>query len=370
MNARLWVAAAIAASGAAAQPQQNSGSGDGGSSVFTLGLIGVDATTSSSAAPSQQYFLEFDVMMPLGRERAENPKPPLEHKSWFWFSPRLASVPTAASTSLSSLSSSSIAAGAGAQNIAGITQTFDLEGGFEYNPFSPWNGAQAGWGNSWNRTSIALIAGGGLLTPFSSAAPSEDSLTPNLAAQFQDNPALAAQFPQLAGALCNDGYTANSCPASKTAQSVVAFVPGNRSRLYRDYYAGLRLRTFYFAGDCATSTPSCKVQNTYPGTFDLRFGQDETVTAGHLTGVVMTLAASYPLPGSQGTVRVFGAMFTRLAGNRTTPALALAPVTSTLAISDPSVVVQPFSPTDQDYFRLGLGVDLVPLISKWIGGSR
>lgn len=352
-----------------------------GSSLFTLGLIGIDATSSGSSGPTEQYFVEFDVLTPVGwcnRNRTADRRYSLQHKCWIWFSPRLASAPTANTSALSSLSSSSFSSGASGESVAGITQTFDFQGGFEYSPLAPWNGAEAGWQNNWSRSSISLIAGGGLVTPFNAATSSEYSLSPALAAQFQANPSLAVQFPQLAAALCNNlnsyftGISSYACPASQSRATTVAFVFPNRSRLYRDYYAGFRLRTFYLTGDCKNppeESPGCKVQNTYPGTLDVRFGQDETVTAGHLTGFVMTIAGSYPLPGSKGSVRVFGSFFTRLAGNRSMPSLALAPVASTVAITDPSVVVQQVSPIDQDYFRLGLGVDLVPLISKWIGNK-
>jgi hypothetical protein len=46
-------------------------------------------------------------------------------------------------------------------------------------------------------------------------------------------------------------------------------------------------------------------------------------------------------------------------------ALVLIPSTSFTSLDDPTVVVQPIQPSDQDYFRLGLGVDLVALIHKF-----
>jgi hypothetical protein len=80
---------------------------------------------------------------------------------------------------------------------------------------------------------------------------------------------------------------------------------------------------------------------------------------------VMTLAATYPVPGTQGALRIFGAMYLRLHSNQSTPALALVAPSTAVPVTDPSVIVQPISPTDQDYYRLGIGADLIAIFSKW-----
>jgi hypothetical protein len=153
----------------------------------------------------------------------------------------------------------------------------------------------------------------------------------------------------------------------------VAFVFPNRSRFYRDFFGGFRLRTFYFKGDCGhdRDSPACKLTNTYPGTFDLRFGEDETVTAGKFLPFVVTLAGSYPLPvpGAGGTIRIFGSAYLRTVTNRNTQALALVPAASFTSIDNPTVVVQSIQPIDTDYYRLGFGVDLVALFGK-LGGNK
>jgi hypothetical protein len=189
---------------------------------------------------------------------------------------------------------------------------------------------------------------------------------------------LVSLYPQLALALCNYGYSGAACPTTPPAvnpsgvPSIVAFVTPARARFYRDFYAGIRLRTFYLKGACPDpslhlSETGCKLDNTFPGTFDIRFGEDETVTAGRLVPLVMTLAANYPLPGTNGSVRVFGSVYLRMQANRNSNPLALVPAASYATLDQPSVVVQPVAASDQDYYRLGLGVDLVPLIARWTG---
>ena len=363
------------------------------SSLYTLGMAGVNVTGAGSSGPSQQFFAEFDVMAPLpwlppACPRGKSTSYPLSQRCWVWFDPRIASIPSQTSTALSSVSSpASLTGGLNSQSLGQITQTFEFQTGIEYYlDRSPWFGRQFGFNDSWARISGSLIAGGGVVTPFNtvSSAP-EYTLNANLAQQFLDTPSLVSQYQDLARGLCNYGLstgnpTGLTCPSPlpNPKPTTVAFLYPNRSRFYRDFYAGLRLRTFFLTGNCPDPsdyyttekpTTSCKVQNTYPGTFDFRFGEDETVTAGKLRPVVMTVVGNYPLPGTAGAVRIFGSAYLHLKGNKNTPALVLVPTTSSTPISDPSVVVQQIATSDQDYFRLGLGVDLIALISKWTTAS-
>jgi hypothetical protein len=345
-------------------------------SLFTLGLAGINATGSSSSGPSQQYFAEFNLLSPIpGCPGGDKAGYSLQRRCWVWIDPRIASVPSQNSATISSLTSTSaLTSGIGSQSLSQITQSFEFQGGFEWYPMRPWRGAQFGWNQSWSRTSVSLVVGGGSVTPFSGATgASEFGLNPNLAQQFVNSPILAAQYPQLAFAL-QCAYPASGTPPAgcpKTTPTTVAFVFPNRSRFYRDFFAGLRLRTFYFHGDCLDNGPTCKISSTFPGTFDLRFGEDESVTAGKFLPFVVTITGSYPLPipGSSGSIRIFGSAYLRTASNRNTQALALVPAASFTSIDNPTVVIQSIQPIDTDYYRLGFGVDLVALLSK-LGGSK
>ena len=350
-----------------APPATAAASATGASStLYTLGVAGLNAMGTSSSGPSQQYFASFSLLTPLPVH--SNDKDPLQDPVWAWFDPRIASIPSANSAQLSALSSSSsLTTGLGTQKVTDITQSFEFQGGLEWYPIVPAKGAR--WGSA--STTFSLVAGFGVETPFnSSTTPTEFGLNANLAKQFQQNPSLATIYPNLATALAC--FTANppTCSASTPpSQTTVAFVFPNRSRFYRDWFGGIRLRTFYYGGDQG-ACPGKKVCDIYPGTFDMRFGEDETVTSGHLIPLVMTLTGSYPLPGTQGVLRIFGETHLRLKGNRNMPTLAATPSTTFTAISDPTVVVQSINPVDTDYYRLGLGIDIVPLISKWLNSSK
>jgi hypothetical protein len=347
-----------------------------GSSLYTLGLAGINVTGSSTSGPSQQYFAEFNLIAPLPwlplACSSNSNDDILSRRCWVWLNPRIASVPTTSSTALSSFNSSSLITGIGSQSIGGITQSFEFQAGGEFYIAKP----SKTWGlePSWAKTGISMIFGGGALTPFNSitSAP-EFGLNTNLAQQFSQNTALATQYPQLAGALCSGygftGSTTFTCPtAPSTKPTTVAFVFPNRSRFYRSFYGGFRLRFFYFTGKC-TGANDCQVANIYPGSFDVRFGEDESVTAGHLVPLVMTLTGTFPVPGTKGVVRVFGSSYTRLQRNVNTPALVLVPSTSFLSLDNAQVAVQPIQRSDLDYFRLGVGVDLVALIGKFTSAA-
>jgi Bacterial Ig domain len=382
-------------------------SGGTSSSLYTLGLTGINVTSTSTSGPKQQYFAEFDLIAPVhwlgrgcwrpatdsngkqlppvkGKTVRDDEIYPLAGRCWVWLNPRIASVPSEASTALSSIgSTSSLTQGIGSQSLGQITQTFEFQAGLEYYVIKPWYGALFGSNDSWAKTTVSLILGGGTVTPFNATSTaSEFGLNNNLGQQFNqsvlsgEKPSLPSLYPQLAAALCNFGFTGSpnvTCPnPAVPGVKTIAFVFPNRSRFYRDYFGGVRLRTFYFKGNCqkaangltlATGDP-CKPTDNYPGTFDARFGEDETVTGGKLRGVVLTLTGSYPLPGTSGALRIFGATYLRLHKNKNATALILIPSTNFTSLDDASVVAQPIQPSDQDYFRLGVGVDLVALIHK------
>jgi hypothetical protein len=357
--------------------------------LYTLGLAGLNVAGTSNSGPTQQYFVSFDTRLPLpflGRSACASPDEDyvMDYKCWLWINPRIASAPAPASTTLKSFSSvGALTSGIGGETLGQIAQTLEFHSGMEYSlfhgPHVPTSSTSA------FRGVFSLILGGGIVTPINSTSDASIFvLNANLGNQFTENSLLANNSPQsfantypaLAAALCSHfGYTSTpACTPSAVTYGNVAFVLPNRSRFYRDYFAGIRLRTYFFSGDCSKKnsavtdgTPSsCKVANIHPGSFDIRFGQDETVTGGYFRGITMTSTASYPLPGTSGAVRIFGSTYLSLNRNKNTQPLALVASSSTIPITDPSVVIQPITASNQDYYRIGLAADLIPIIAKWV----
>jgi len=344
---------------------------------FTLGLFGINATGSSSSGPSQQYFAELDLLaplrwLPLGCSDENND--PLARRCWVWFNPRVASVPAASSTALSSLTSAGLTTAFGSQTVGQITQSLEFQTGAEYYLIKSSDTRFWGMGKSWVKSGLSFIFGGGTLTPFNSISTApEFGLNTNIAQQFNQNASLAPLYPQLALGLCNYGLTSTmttTCPTTPpaTKPTTVAFVFPNRSRFYRGFYGGLRMRFFYFTGSCEAKSASgtCEAMNIFPGTFDLRFGEDESVTGGHLVPFVVTLTGSFPIPGTKGALRIFGTSYLRTYRNQNTTTLILVPSSNFTSLDNPAVVVQPIQRSDQDYFRLGVGLDVFPLLSKFL----
>src|SRR2546426_7657850 len=74
-----------------------------------------------------------------------------------------------------------------------------------------------------------------------------------------------------------------------TGKDFVAFATRDRDRFFRQYYAGFRLKTYYFnnAGNPV---------HRFPAMFDLTLGQNEAVTGGRVRGAVFRFDLFYPLP--------------------------------------------------------------------------
>jgi len=145
---------------------------DATSSLYTLGIAGIDATGASSAPTSAEYFAEFNLIAPLRffGPQCGGSTDPLEGSCWVWFNPRIASVPVAANTALSSLStSSSLVTGLAGTPVQQLTQSFQFQGGGEVYFIKPKKGAPFPFLNGSAKTSLSFILGAGATTPVSNA---------------------------------------------------------------------------------------------------------------------------------------------------------------------------------------------------------
>ncbi len=110
------------------------------------------------------------------------------------------------------------------------------------------------------RTSLSFIAAGGAITPLSS---DKGALFFKVPTETEpQNAAFFKAFPEAAG------------------KKNIAFVASERSRFFRHYYAGFRLKTFF----------DDKEIKYVPAMFDVTFGQNEAIT-NRLQGIVMRLDA-------------------------------------------------------------------------------
>jgi hypothetical protein len=181
------------------------------------------------------------------------------------------------------------------------------------------------------------------------------------------------------------GQALSACPASGTAPSncvcpattpstsatapscisTLALLSKDRARFMRQWFAGLRLKTHYFtSAGIPISRP--------PATLDVSIGQNEEVTAGHLSGFVLRMEGFYPLPFQQlHMIYLFGRAYLKISGNPglSNPYVLLPPPTPTPpatapAIGSPGVLSLTLPVPSRDIYSLGIGVDLLQVVSK------
>jgi hypothetical protein len=309
----------------------------GDRNLYWMILAGIDLTSTTSG-PNQQWFARASLMEKL----LSYPGASKQHGVWGWLDAKIGSMPTQKTSALSSLSSvSSAVSSSGIQSVGDIAQTLEFRTGLSF----------------YLSRRIGFISGFGGSSPINPVSGAQEySLSGNLYKQFANqSPAsqsLQQTYPQLWNALQTNQpiqgcYTTTPAPSGCT--TTVAFVLPNRSRFYRSYFGGLRLWTK--EGD----------QSIFPGLLDLTVGQNETVTGGVLRGVVLTLTGDYPLAG--GTFRLFGSAFMRISSNTNGVTMDMSPVTSAVSPTSSSVVIQSTVPLDQDYFRVGVAVDIVKVLA-------
>lgn len=359
---------------------------------FTQAVVGVDMSAPTSNTIKQSYFVDFDLLAPLKMfPFVKKNEDPLENRLWVWLNPRVTSLPQAANFSAVSTINETGSFFDAVKNgkLNDIVNGLDINGGFEYALVKPRDGIP--WWNEYVNTqarmSPSLIAGVGVSTPFSTNRTEVSSTVTQAVCDAFGAPA-GQQFSDKNGLVCT--YTDASGNVQSTPfikvdptndpnhglRSYVDFYTPDRSRFFRRYYAGLRFKTYFFSqnvhsyckpfesrpgdeGDCAAP------YDIFPGIIDLTFGRDEAVTAGRLSGWLFRIEGVYPLPWYQG-IHIFGSIYTKLASSRAdqpfTPYTIQAPQAG--AATDLNTFRYGVHLLDRDYFRVGIGVDLIQVFKK------
>ena len=139
----------------------------------------------------------------------------------------------------------------------------------------------------------------------------------------------------------------------------IAFITSERDRFLRQYYAGLRFKTY--------TKEAGEIQNVFPSMLDVTFGQSEAVTGGKLHKFVFGLDGFYvlPFPDKYRFLYLFGSAKFKVGGPKSiqTPFL-LETSASSVKLTDPSVFIADPRPSNRDVYRIGFGVDLFELFRK------
>jgi len=309
-----------------------------------------------------------------------------------------------------------------------IAKGLDVSGGLEIALLKPHSGI--GWWaeypNTKARMGVSWIGGVGVSTPFSTDKTDVTSKVNQSICDAYNNPS-ATNFT----CVTPSGQNGPVIRVGTDDKPFITFVTPDRSRFFRRFYTGMRLKTFFFnqsiKGNCyprksddsdqstqkskrtlsnqtdknkedrenASSQDASNVvatqtvdtagkalkkpatldedpcqetpYNVFAGIIDMTFGKDEAVTGGHLKGWLFRIEASYPLPFYPG-MHVFGSIYTGGKDPKLPPFNAIAiqapDNNATITPNDSNTFRFQVPPLNRDYFRIGIGVDLVQLFKK------
>src|SRR5262249_41114359 len=132
-----------------------------------------------------------------------------------------------------------------------------------------------------------------------------------------------------------------------TGKTIIAFVPSDRDRFFRTYFAGIRLKTYFSEDDYKRP----------PAMLDITFGQIEAVTGGRLRGGVFRIEGFYPLPinftsDKTGFLYLFGSANMKFSRTNIQDPLILAPAPSTTPFPASNVVFITVPQLNRDYYRI------------------
>lgn len=302
-------------------------------------IVGFEQAGVSAAQSQQNFFMDLYYDRPLAFNDDEDLGPALRS----WGNLRITSVPQQINTDVATFAST-FAQQVGQLKVNQVAQAFEFLGGVQYRLWA--SGRDPDYASSdpvhdpnvHNRVSVNFILGGGVITP----------LSPKDSVQIFDVPANQPNFftlyPQASG------------------KQFVAFTLPDRDRFFRQAYGGFRLMT-HFLRDTRTRAPEM---------FDLTYGFNESITGGRIHGGVMRLEGFVPIPyANLSWIYLFGTGMFKPGAHATIahPFLLASAPAGTLP-TDPNAVIISTPQADRDYYRVGIGIDLVDLLKKsWGKGT-
>jgi hypothetical protein len=306
---------------------------------FSRAIVGFEQAGASSAKSVQKYFFDLTISAPLPFQRRIDPY--FGARGRGWGSVRVTSVPQQISTPVGTFATG-FATQVSNVKVNEVAQAVEFLAGAEYRlikggrlpfPFSSFDNSTT------NKFVVSLIAGGGATTPLNP----KDTLE-----VFKVSPAAVSLFPQAAG------------------KDFIAFVSPDRDRFFRQYYAGLRLQTYYF-----NSRNDDIPLTRFPAMLDITFGQNEAVTGGRLRGGILRLEGYYPLP-YEGLkfINLFGTAMMKLTRTKITDPLILEPAPAGTTVPGQNVVIVTVPQINRDYYRIGVGIDFVSFVKSLGAGQN
>lgn len=301
-------------------------------SLMLRAILGYQQGGAASFTPEQNYFFDLFVSHSLPFNQRISPNFGEDWRAWGAI--RAISVPQSGNATLLDTKSNFVT------NVANLklneaARVFDYLGGVEYRLVGNQALLPSFDRNTKQKFSLSVIASFGFVTPTN---------------PLEKEPAVYRISEQLKNELN---------PQLIKDKKYVSFVPMDRDRFYRQYYAGLRMQGIFFSRN---NTPLQR----FPAQIDFTLGQNEYVTGGKLRGPVFRLDGYLPLPyeGLKFINLFYTAVFKPSRAQQTAP-LLLEQITDVKPFST-DVSIIPVRQFNRDYYRVGVGIDVISFIQKLI----
>jgi len=346
--------------------------------LFLRAVAGVDLSAASSLPTQQKVFLELNVLAPFPFFRGLNNTPSvpdtMSRRVWVWLNPRFTSLPQQTATLLQNIQSSDASFNSLAQtNFNQVVQGIEVLAGAEFILNRPNHTIR--FGNIDQGLSTSVYVSGGFITPLSATSNNAvefnlpSTLTPSQLCQVFGGTFANNMCPVMTPTVCSGSNTpSNTMPP---CTNVVAFVPADRTRFFYQYYTGIRVKTFFFRNASSNSAIQKRCEGVeksddicpiFPGIFEVGVGQNAAVSAGRLRGLILRAEGFYPLP-FRPELHLFVTSWIHTGGHNveTTPVI-LDNTSPTVDLTAPGVFTVAVHAPNRDYYRLGMGVDLISLV--------
>ncbi len=302
-------------------------------SLLTRAVVGYQQTGASASGREQNFFFDFFASKSFPFIQKVNPH--FGEKLKVWGAIRISSVPQSGDVTIGALSTN-FASNVSNLPVKDAARVFDFLTGVEI--LLTGNNALLPSFDRKTRMKFALsfIAGGGAITP-------EEPKDKLISFKF---PAEGKGLPDQIQALVSD--TKNT--------DFLTFVPKDRDRFFRQYYAGLRIQSFFF------NSHNVPIQR-FPAQLDLTMGQNEYVSGGRLRGSVFRIDGYFPLPYEEVRfINLFGTAILRPGGVNISNPLVLESADGVKLGS--RVAIIPFEQFNRDYYKAGIGIDFIDFVGK------
>jgi hypothetical protein len=312
------------------------------SSIYTRAILGFEQAGVSAGNFDQKPFVDLFFGAPLGKKGTDD-VPALFS---VWGNVRVTSIPQQQASPLNTFSTGFLDFAQGLE-VNKLAQGFEFLGGVDIRliPTSS-KGFLSLIPGIREKTSLSFVLSGGATNPFTTERTAQIFKIPKKEDGTTTTDAFLKLFPEAEG------------------KTNIAFVTPLRDRFLRQWYAGLRMKTFFY-------DRRGELINRFPAILDLQVGQNEAVT-GKLRHAVLRIEGFYPFPlKGVSYLYLFGTTMLKVGGggNRSVLPLNLDRPDGEPSLTDETTLIVPIDRhpnlrSTRDFYRLGIGINLIELFNK------